>query len=46
MRRRVKQSTLVALALALALLIAFGLILKYRNSWVAGRLYLGIFHKC
>ncbi len=37
MRRRMKQSTLVALALALILIVAFGLILKYRNSWVASR---------
>jgi hypothetical protein len=38
MRRRVKQSTLVALALMLMLVFALVLIVQYRNSWVAGRL--------
>jgi autotransporter translocation and assembly factor TamB len=33
-----KQSTLVALALALMLIIAFGLILKFKNTWVASRI--------
>lgn len=33
-----KQSTLVALALTLMLIIAFGLVLKFKNSWVASRI--------
>ncbi len=36
MRRRMKQSTLVALALIL--ITAFGLVLKFKNSWVASRI--------